>query len=167
MKKNKQQKQINTFHNATDTTKTIIVIGAVLVLLAAFYFITAYFVTGELRGIDRNAEEATSDAVIQYEEILAGSIFNRPVDKYNVLVMNASDRNFAVVRYMAGELDTQLFVIDSDKTINNFIIGEKNNITNSIDTLKVTVPTILTIENGKITNHVSGIENVREFVSQN
>jgi len=161
-KQHKGQKRLEPFGDQINYTKFIIIIISVLVVIAGIYLYTGFFVTGELRE-GNNDDETTS--VINYTEILSGSIFTRSEEEYHVLIMDTTNRNFGMLYGLASMNELPLYNVDTAMTLNQIIIGEENNITNDVNTLKVTDPTILLIRNGRITNHASGLEGIRNFLS--
>ena len=162
--KKKNKKQLQTFEDGPNYAKIVITTIVVLVSIALLYFITAYFVTGELRDSNEQAEETVT---IQYEEILAGTLFDMPPAEYHVLIMEHNSPNFFGAYGLARNNDTPLFTIDTGKGINQSIITkDSEHISNNVTTLKVTDPTILLIRNGSIVSSASGLENIRTFLSE-
>jgi len=161
--KHKGQKRIQPLGEPINYTKFIIAIVSVIFAIVAIYLYTGFFITGELRDNDEQTEIESS--IINYSEILAGSIFTRRADTYHVLIMDSNDRNFNMIYGLASMSELPLYNVDTAKTVNQFIVGVENNIANDPNTLKVTTPSILLINEGRITNHASGLEDIRKFLS--
>lgn len=161
--KNIKHKKLKTFEDQPNYTKLVIIITTVLAVIAGLYLYTGFFITGELRNNDETEEHFGS--LINYSEILVGSIFTRTEDAYHVLIMDADDRNFNMIYGLASMSEMPLYNVDTTKTFNQAVIADENNITNDVNTLRVTNPTILLIQDGRITGHASGLEGIRNFLS--
>ena len=161
-KLHKNQKRLEPFQDNINYTKFIIVVISVFATIAGIYLYTGFFITGELRNNDESEETIS---LIQYNEILVGSIFTRNEDAYHVLIMNHNDRNFSLVNGLASTSELPLYNVDTAKTLNQVIVADTNHITHDLNTLKVTDPTLLLIKNGRVNAHASGLEEIRNFLN--
>lgn len=147
-----------------------IAIGVVLVL-ALTYFITAV-ATGEIK-FGKKKEVEKSETSIQYEEIIAGEIFNRSLDEYYVFLFNFTD-SFASYYLSLKDNYTQkddssfIYIVDLEKHVNKGIVLEEGNdyteYPDNIDSLKVSNPTILKISNHRVTERIVGREDILKFL---
>ena len=88
MAKTKGQRKFNTKSKGlSDTAKTAVVI----VICMAILFAVMYFITTKVLDNANNQEDETTEAVIQYDKILAGESFNQSEDEYLVVYYDSSD----------------------------------------------------------------------------
>jgi len=154
-RKNTRTYKINTSTDV-DYMKVIKIGIGVLLVLALVYFVTA-LATGEIKfGKEATEEEET---IIQYDEIIAGETFNRPEEEYYVLYMNFTD-TFAsyylslIDTYETSDDSLNFYTVDIEKVINTDYVTNE---------LKVENPTILKISNSKITETITGRDNILNF----
>ena len=154
-RKNTRNYKINTSTDV-DYMKVIKIGIGVLLVLSLVYFVTA-LATGEIKfGKEATEEEET---IIQYDEIIAGETFNRPEEEYYVLYMNFTD-TFAsyylslIDTYETSDDSLNFYTVDIEKVINTDYVTNE---------LKVENPTILKISNSKITETITGRENILNF----
>ena len=154
MKRNKRHYKTTT---STELDyKRVIKIGVgVLIVLAVVYLVTA-IASGEIKFNNKKEEEETT---IQYEEILAGEVFNRKASEYYVLFCNSSDTYASyylslINSYKYNSDSLPFYTVDIEKKINNEYVTNE---------LKIENPTILKIKDSKIVETISGQENVLNF----
>ena len=158
MKKNTRNYRTTT-STEVDYMKVIKIGIGVLLVLGIVYLVTA-IASGEIKL--NKKEKATSETEIQYQEIIAGETFNRNASEYYVLFMNFTD-SFAsyylslIDNYHMKDNSLPFFTVDMEKKINS------DYITND---LKVENPTILKISNSKITETITGKEDILNFFSK-
>lgn len=170
----KTKRKLYTTNNTTDFEygKIIKITIGVVLILALTYLITG-LATGEIKfGKEKETEEETS---IQYEEILAGQIFNRNSEEYYVLLFNFTD-NFASYylslkdTYVSSDGSLPFYIVDLEKKSNkDIVVGEDESVktnVSSVSDLKVSNPTILKIKNHKVVDTIEGRENILKFFSE-
>lgn len=147
-----------------------IAIGVILVLMLT-YLVTA-ILSGEIKFGNKEVKEEVS---IQYEEIIAGQILNRPEDEYYVLLFSFTDKlasNYLSLKdtYIEENNKVPFYIVDTDKQPNQMVLAlnseqEKINV-NNVNDLKVTVPIIIKVKDHKVVESVKGLSDVVKFFKQ-
>lgn len=172
MKKKKQRNYIKTTTTDIEYMKVIKIAIGVILVLGIVYLVTA-LATGEIKL--KKEEVIKEETKIQYEEIIAGEVFNRTADDYYVLLFNFTD-TFAsyylskIDSYNAKDNSLPFYIVDLEKSQNGDYVTEDEDYDigkpNQISDLKVVNPTLLKISNGKTSEVVVGRENILNFFNE-
>ena len=128
-----------------------IIIG-ILVVLVCFTLMTMF--------LTRDKSKKTNDSnEIQYTEIMAGSILNRPENQYYVLI--AKKDSFATFdeslnKYKEKESHLRVYKVDLDDVFNSDYVSEYTMIGDDMTNTKFAETTLLYIENGSISDYKIG-----------
>lgn len=175
MKNKKQKRKIYKTNSSSDMEymKIIKIAIAVISVLLLTWFVTA-LVSGEIDFGKKETEEET-EVSIQYEEIIAGQIFNRVDSEYYVLLFNFTDTFASHYLSLIDTYDTEedslpFYIVDLEKKVNEqYVLQEGEGLTekpSSLAKFKATNPTIVRIKNGKVVERISERENVLEFFEE-
>lgn len=153
--------------------------GIKLAIIIALILIVVYFLTalamGEIK-LGKKEEEEKPVTSIQYEEIIAGQIFNRSDEEYYVMLFNFTDEfatYYLTLRdsYLKKDSHLPMYILDLEKKMNEEIIiqGEENYIEQPtwVEDLKVNGPTLLRIKNHKVVSRITNRENILKFFEEN
>ena len=139
----------------------IMTIILVLVIVGLFYLFAVY-ITNKPQTINIPEEN------ISYEQITAGSTFNRSDFEYIVLFYsreNNADITSKISNYKVKN-NIEVYYVDLDDAINNSVISETSNKeATKASELKVTNPTLIRIKKGKIVDYIEGQNNVVNYIS--
>lgn len=142
----------------------IVLLGIIIV------FIGLYFLTGKLVVKDLVENKDESNVEISYSEILMGTIFIKPEEKYYVVIYNnETDTNGLsqlIETYRKKSNSEKVYFVDlSNKFNSGFYEKDYNNkiLPETLSDLKVGDYTLFTIEKGSIKNMISGYESVSSF----
>ena len=170
MKRKKQKSYRTTTSTDVEYMKVVKIALGVLLILGIVYFVTAMSM-GEIK-LKKN-EKVKTETSIQYEEIIAGSIFNRNADNYYVLLFNFTDQYASyylslIDSYKGKDGSLPFYIVDLEKKVNsNYAIKEDDDNTyptpKDISNLKVSNPTILKIQKTKVVDVIAGQDKVLEF----
>lgn len=162
----KEIKKINKgYNNESDNTimNLIKIIMSIVIAFALFYIIT-YFVTKNNKTYSwENNSEAS---VIQYDEIMLGTLLSQNENEYYVLALSYSDDNKDIYdtyisMYKDKESSLNFYTVNLDSDFNKKYIGEKSNFDiNNIKDLKIKDTTLFRIKESKIVKHVEGDEQI-------
>lgn len=143
-------------------------LGKILLILVvafiAMYLITLGANKAGLFDPGYNKPEV-GDAVISYENIMAGIIFNRE-GNYYVAILDSNDKmntyyESVISNYQKKEDKTPLYVVDLSDELNKSIIGEEDNIkASSLSDMSVKSSTLLLIKNGKIVKYIIDMDTI-------
>lgn len=151
--------------------KMTLFILIVVIVFVAFYGLTILITKDKKEVI----EEDYSEAVIQYDTILVGEIYNQKETEYYILVEMPGDENVSsyeskISEYTSKENNLKIYTIDLSSAFNKKYIGESSNfeleypIFSESTLLKIENKTIVQIYEGqeKITNQLNVMNEVQE-----
>lgn len=155
--------------NFFDFVSTIV---GIIVLLLATYFIVGIFFTKEIDFKKKKETTKTeeTEATIDNQTITAGQIFSKKDEKYYVLIYDVDSKltnlGVFVSKYQSTENALPIYVVDSSNKINSNFIVEKDSNTkpSKYSELKIKSPTLIKIENGKVTSYVEKEEEIKSIL---
>lgn len=165
MKKNKNiiDKQYN--GESIELKKILyIFIGVVI------FFLFAYFVGGIVTGNIKLKKDKKEEVSIQYTEILAEMTFKQKEDSYFVMYYNFDSNEANLLDALQNGLQSEgtVYKVDLNKNFNkNYITeGEPKTNPSNINELKVKNPTLIKVNNKKVSNFVVGTTNIKNYISK-
>ncbi len=149
-------------------TKTFIYITIGVVGFVLLMFVFTKIKTGEWN-IFTKENAFKYSAEIQNTKILCGSILNREDNEYYVLAcdINADDVSLyetVIERYKGGSKTLPLYKLDLGNSRNNICKGDTLNITGDVTTLKLTVPTLIKVKDGKIIENYTNYDSIKNHL---
>lgn len=147
----------------SEVKKTIIIVVVAAVLLAFMYFLTNLILSKDVTDEERVTENA-----IQYDEILAGESFNQD-GEYYVIYYDSSDSyssiSSLISSYQLNSTDTKLYSVDLANGMNKKYITDGDVVTTNASSLKVKDTTLLKFKNGKVTDTITDITEITNFLN--
>ena len=147
--------------------RVVKILLAVAIFFVVFYFLTVYLLERDTSSgvIDTTPAEAD----IQYQEILAGNSFSMNDDHYFVLYYDMSSGELKsaytnmVSTYEDKDEHFPIYTVDMSSTFNKqFVSDTSNPSVQSIDNLKISGPTLIEINQGRVSNYVEGIDAISD-----
>ena len=142
------------------------VLGGIVLVLVAFYFVFAIY-NGEIKFGD---DEESVPAEIQNVEILAGSTFLRDNNEYYVLMFDFNGNNsiYASSIYSMYSQKTgghKMYLVDLGNMINSSYVTEKVEDVNvsSIESMKVVDVSLIKVKAGKAEFIKAGKDAIMEY----
>ena len=171
MKKKKQNRKIyKTKSNPELEYMKIIKIAVGVILVLGLTWLVTAWASGEFNFGSK--KEENEEVSIQYEEIIAGQIFNRVDSEYYVLLFNFTDTFGSyylslIDSYKVEEDSLPIYIVDLEKKVNEkYVLGEDEKLVEKpkgLSEFKATNPTLVKIKNGKVTERITGQEKVLDF----
>lgn len=149
---------------SSEIRKLLIIIGAVCVVMLAFYFITEFVLKNKKD--DSKEPEIKIEPTIQYEQILMGSLFNQNEDDYYVLVYDEDDKlidiyNQYLQTYKNSEDPVKVYKVNLSEDFNKTYINEESYLYGSdITKIKVTGTTLIRISEKEIYKAFEGYDEI-------
>ena len=143
--------------------KFIKILVAVVIIVLGLYFFTNKFVTNN-NGTKSNSQEG----VISSNNIIVGSLLNRPYDSYYVLAYKSKDNDAAIYETYIGVYETKenalrIYVIDLDNELNKDFYQEKGNKNaKKIEDLKISSPTLIKVSHKSISKYIEGKDAIKK-----
>ncbi len=172
-KKNKIKKidKVKSYSSDSDEmTSMFKILGLVVLALALFYLVFA-IATGEISFGKKKTEYKEE---IQNEEILLGNIFSRIDSEYYVLIYDfdgtdAIDYENIYNMYINNFKTSKMYLVDLSKKFNSSYVVEDNSLVNvtNVESLKVVNGMLVKVENGNITSHSIGAQEIRKNLFNN
>ena len=108
-------------------------------------------------------------AEVQSTKILCGSLLNREDSEYYVLAYemqedSASLYETVVERYNSASSKLPLYKLDLSNSRNNICKGDNVNITNDVTTLKLSIPTLIKVKDGKIVENYTNYDSIKNIL---
>lgn len=152
--------------NASIKTGIIITISVIGFILLVFVF--TKIKTGEWNFFTKE-NDITYKAEIQTNKVLCGQILNRENSEYYVLGYEIKEDNVVLYesileRYNSSVDKLPLYKLDLSNSRNNICKDDKINISNNIEELKLSVPTLIKIKDGKIVESYITYEKLKEVL---
>ena len=142
--------------------KSVIMTIILVIVIVGLFYLFAVYITNKPQKINIPEES------ISYEQITAGSTFNRSDFEYIVLFYsreNNADITSKISNYKVKN-NIEVYYVDLDDAINNSVISETSNKeATKASELKVTNPTLIRIKKGEIVDYVEGQNNVVNYIS--
>ena len=137
------------------------ILVGVLIIIAGIALFTKFVINK-----DENIY-TPKDGEVDFNLIMAGSIFNRPESEYYVLAYKTKNNDAStyasyVSAYQGKEKSIRIYYVDLDSKLNESYYNEKSNVdATSLDDLKMSSPTLIKIKDKKIVKYVEGSNNIK------
>ena len=141
--------------------KTLIILLVIVILVSVgVYFLTDAMIKKES---STNQEEVNTE--INYDVATIGTMFNRIESEYNVLLYSneedGSDLNSVLDSYRSSDNYIKTYYIDLDNKFNNSVLGDELvTLPKNSEEVKVNGATLYKIVNGKVTDCISGVDEI-------
>ena len=162
MKKEMKKTETN---DLKDIKKLTIIVLVILVIFGLVYLLTlGANKLGLFEEHYKNPE--TTESVISYEKIPAGTILNRETGEYYVLISDFSQNKSAYLEslynaYNKKKTKLNMYIVDLSDELNKSIIGEKDNKdAKTISELSIKSSTLLKVNNKKIVKYLTNLEDI-------
>lgn len=144
------------------------VLGSVVLVLVAFYFVFAIY-NGEISfGEEKEEEEKVVE--IQNTEILAGSVFDRKNGEYYVLMFDFDGTHSIKCQnlyslYLQKQDVIKMYLVDLGNAFNsNYVVTDRESVNvSNVESLRVMEPTLIKIKNGVAEHSVFGIDELTNY----
>jgi len=172
-KSNKKRidKQIDYASGRQEWVKGLIIILVVIGILSIFFLITVH-ITNNSSDTTISDNKDNTEAVIQYEEILAGSSFSMNEDSYLVLYYDKSDSDLSsefssvVSSYNNKDDALALYSVDMDSAFNKDYVKEQSNTSpKSASELSIVGPTLIKFDKGNVSEYIEGKDAILSYLS--
>lgn len=159
-----ERKEVETlFKDDKDVYKVFkIALGVILFIGLAYVLIN--FANGTWSLTKKNKAATEIDASM----VIAGTMFGKEDSEYLVLAYDMKDEKQAFYGALASTYskDKHLYYLDLSSGFNNNFISKKTVISNDLDKLKFSGPTLLTIKGNKIVKSYITEKEITKFFSQ-
>ncbi len=173
-KRNKSRKKIEEREEILDTSikgiTVLKVVSSIILILLVVYYIMAVFITKEIdiseKTSDTEATENNSSSSTT-NKIVAANIFSQQEEKYYVYCYDFSDEDDGVAQAVSGASDKTIYKLNTKDGFNSKYVtdGEGNKNATSLDSLKISSPTLIEITQDKITGYYEGRSSIINFLS--
>lgn len=163
------KKEKNVQKDTYSLKNLILIIVILVVVFSIFYFITTLFVKPEEKNVSN--EQVTE---INSKKIVISKLLNQKENEYYVIATKKPKNSKAnylelynnyIEKYKTEEGSLTFYNVDLDDAINKTYIGEKLNISDNIDELKVNDEVLFKIKDGKIDKYYVGNKDILDALS--
>lgn len=171
MDKNNKNRHLS--ENEDNFYKFVTTIAVIILVLILAYLIIGVFFTKEIdfnKKKDTKTSEKASDVTIDNSTITAGQIFDKTDSSYYVVIYDIDSKltnlSTFISTYSSSDGSIPIYKVDSaDKLNSNYIINENSNTNpSSYEDLKIKSPTLIKIENGKVTSYVEDETSIKSIL---
>ena len=165
MKNIQKDKKENAGEEKDNYFKFITTLAILLVIFVLSYFLIGIFYTKEI-DFNKKDDETKDEVNVDNSTIMIGQIFEQPKEEYFVLIYDISDDKSSIKTwlpiYEGKEGALTVYKVDSSKKFNSaYIVKEGSNVNaTSLSDLKVISPTLIKINDKKITEYIEGEEEI-------
>lgn len=163
-KKTKEIEVIKDINEDVDTIKKFIYILVGVALVA----VGLYFISTKLLIKDGVIDDKVvhKDEEISYTTVLAGNVFNRPLDNYYVLAYDADSLKASIYASLLNTFDVKdssIYFMNLGLEANKQYVKEETNKnpTNPSE-LALKEPTLIKIKNGKVDKYLEDLEEIKK-----
>ena len=144
------------------TPKSFVIILIVcLVLFGLTYLFTGIFATKDIKLFNKKEEKEETTSQIS-NKILASDSLKQKDSVYYVYYYNSTEEDNEVADSVYGINET-VYRVDLNDGFNANFVGEPSGIVDSIDSLKVSDPTVIRVESGKIVAFYNGKDEIKNI----
>lgn len=164
LKKNKKNNKEITEENYIN--RFIGTIFGLIIISIIGYFLVGVFLTKSIDLKKEDKKEEKTEVTIDNDVILLGNIFSLKDSSYYVLVYDKENKDSLLKNWVSdfqSNNEEKMYIVDSENKLNAKYIVEKDSNKNptSLEDLKVKSPTLMKIEDKKVTLYIEGTEEVK------
>lgn len=169
--KKRIDKKIDYASDKQEWVKILSIVLVVIGILGIFFLITVH-ITNNSSDTTMSDNKSNTEAVIQYEEILAGSSFSMNEDSYLVLYYDKSNSDLSsefvsIISTYNNKSDAlALYSVDMNSAFNKDYVGEQSNISpKSASELSINGPTLIKFDKGNVSEYIEGKDAISSYLS--
>ena len=138
-----------------------------ILLIVVVFILGIYFFTSAVVKKEYDINKDIIEGQVSSNNIIVGSILNRPHDEYYVLVYNSTSNSLALYEtlirlYEAKKDILRIYAVDLDNQLNQKYASENSNPNAAkIDEFKFGEITLLKIKNKKVDKYIEDIEKIK------
>lgn len=175
MAKKKNKKELEKIENVGsfdgDILSKVYVVLGIVIFFCLFYLLTLYITNKNAPETDDSKNQST-EAVIDYEDIVIGRSLSMGDDDYLVLYYDKEDEdisstyNSLISEYKAKEQHTSMYTVNMGNSFNKSYttVGESNKSPESVSDIKINGPTLIKVSKGKVTEYIEGEEEISNYL---
>lgn len=166
IRKEKKVPKTTMIKNDSEITKLIKIVLIVTAIMVVFYGITL-LVTKNKSADSLDEKKASEKAVIQYDDIMIGTMLNKDQDRYYVLIKEDGDNRVVeyetLMKFVASKTDApKIYTANLTDSFNKKYLAKEANESNDMEEFRVSGTTLVEINDGEIANMYSGHESIAE-----
>lgn len=154
---NKKNKKEVVQNEEITVKKVVVVLVAILVIFVGFYFLTDYLISMRTETVQPSEENTTMN------EIAFNNLLKQKDKSYYVLAVLPTDENADKFDIYTKQLNP-IYTIDMNDSFNKSHIGSETRIGETVKDIIISDTTLFVIKDGKIEEHYSGYDKIKEFV---
>ena len=166
IRKEKNTPKTTMVKNDSEITKLIKIVLIVTAIMVVFYGITL-LVTKNQKSDSFDNKTASEKAVIQYDDIMIGTMLNKDHDNYYVLIKEDDDNRVieyeTLMKLIASKTDApKIYTANLTDSFNKKYLAKEANESNDMEDFRVSGTTLVEIKDGEIANTYSDHDSIAE-----
>ncbi len=169
-KKNQKRIKRETYHSEeqNEIMRFIWILLIIIALIVGIYLFTRIFVTKDLFKKE-NSSETITPGTINSSNAIIGTMLNKKEEEYYVMMVDSSLPNAIYYtgllnNYSRNENALKIYYVDLSNELNKKYLGNTNNITEDLESFKVSTNTLIKVKNGKITASYTSEEDLEKVL---
>lgn len=152
--------------NDNELTKLIKIVLIVTAIMIIFYGITI-LVTKNAKTETNNTTQNKQKAIIQYDDIIIGTMLNKPQNEYYVLIKKDDDNRIAeydtLMKIISSKSDApKFYTANLTDTFNKKYLAKEANDSSDMSEFRVTGTTLVKVVDGDIEDIYSNHDSIKE-----
>ena len=167
----KEKREMREFRESDSSAslKSGLIIASCVIGFVLLMFAFTKIKTGEWNFFTRK-NDIVYKAEIQSTKILCGSVLNRSDSEYFVLAYELKEDTVSLYdsileKYNSSKTKLPLYKLDLSNSRNNICKSDTINISNNASELKLTVPTLIKVKNGQITESYTSYDQIKQVLN--
>ena len=143
--------------DTNEIKKFIFILLGVALIALLLYFVTAKYLVKD----NYQSEEKEISEDINYDTVMAGTLFNRNMEEYYVLCYDKSSKTSGLYDSLIeqGQMFYRILTMDLSLDVNKKYVSEEGNSkATKTSELSIVDPTLILIRDGKIAEYIEGEE---------
>ncbi len=151
--------------------KLVKIVLIVVVIIIIFYGITVLMTKNKKEKTDNNVNN-TTPAIIQYDEIMLGTLFRQPRDEYYVLIQKEDDPYNSlfqsyITTYGSKTDSLKVYTANLDSVFNAYYVSEKSNLkTDNISEFRVSDISLIKVKEKAVVESYEGLEEIEKALKE-
>ena len=159
-----ERKEVETLFKDDKEVYKVFKIALGVILFIGLAYVVINFANGTWSLTKKNKPATEIDTSM----VIAGTMFNKEDNEYLVLAYDKNNEKHTIYEVLASNYQgsKHLYYLDLSSGFNNNFIGNKTVISNDLNKLKFSGPTLLVIKGNKITKSYLNEKDITKFFSQ-
>lgn len=156
--KNVKEVQKKNAEKPMDMKTFVTILIALVLCFIILYILTGLFITKDIKWFEKKSDNETTETNIT-NKILGVDSLRQQEEEYYVYFYDTTSEDVSVTG-VVNNLSSKVYRVNLNDDFNANFIGEPSGVTDDINNLKVSSPTVIKVVSEKITEYYNGKEEI-------